>query len=89
MALNPGACVQVATLFDDDGILIRFMNSTVEGNGVRDAGAAAALVAQVQFNGLTPLGTNLDKKVIQPFLAAGVHNRNLQKPILVSIALWV
>ena len=40
-------CVQVATLFDDDGILIRFMNSTVEGNGIRDAGAAAALVQQV------------------------------------------
>lgn len=26
---------EVATLFDDDGILVRFMNSTVEGNGIR------------------------------------------------------
>jgi len=26
---------EVATLFDDDGILVRFMNSNVEGNGIR------------------------------------------------------
>ena len=41
---------------------------------------------QVQFNGLTPLGTNLDKKVIQPFLGAGINGRNLAKPILVRAA---
>jgi hypothetical protein len=34
----PLSCCQVsevATLFDDDGILVRFMNSNVEGNGIR------------------------------------------------------
>ena len=40
----------MATLFDDDGILVRFMNSTTEGNGIRDAGAANALVQQVRPN---------------------------------------
>ena len=39
----------------------------------------------MQFNGLTPLGTNLNKKVIQPFLAAGVNGHNLAKPILVRV----
>jgi hypothetical protein len=39
---------QVATLFDDDGILVRFMNSTTEGNGIRDAAAASALVQEVR-----------------------------------------
>ena len=42
---------------------------------------------QVQFNGLTPLGTNLNKKVIQPFLGAGVNGHNLAKPILVRAPL--
>jgi len=42
---------------------------------------------QVQFNGLTPLGTNLNSKVIQPFLASGVNGRNLAKPILVRFTL--
>ena len=40
---------------------------------------------QVQYSGLTPLGTSLNTKVIQPFLAAGVHGHNLAKPILVRL----
>ena len=39
--------VQVATLFDDDGIVVRFMNSMTEGNGIRDAASASALVQEV------------------------------------------
>ncbi|KAK9802942.1 hypothetical protein WJX72_002270 [[Myrmecia] bisecta] len=80
-----GKVAEVATLFDDDGILIRFMNSNVQGNGIRDATSANTLVGQVNFNGLTPLGLKLNEKVVQPFLAAGVQQRNLQKPILVIV----
>ncbi len=49
----PAFDLQVGTLFDDDGIIIRFMNCNVEGNGIRDSVSAANLVQQVQFNGLT------------------------------------
>jgi hypothetical protein len=80
-----GRVAEVATLFDDDGILVRFMNNNVEGNGIRDANAATNLVSQVQFNGMTPLGTNLDTKVIRPFLMSGIQKRDLQKPILVIV----
>ena len=38
---------QVATLFDDDGIMVRFMNNMTEGNGIRDAASANALLQQV------------------------------------------
>lgn len=40
---------------------------------------------QVQFTGMTPLGTSLNQKVIQPFLMGGIQNRNISKPILVII----
>ncbi|KAK9799327.1 hypothetical protein WJX73_002748 [Symbiochloris irregularis] len=59
---------EVTCLFDDDGIQVRFMNGSVEGNGIRDTVSAGNLVQQVQFNGMTPLGTSLDTKVIRPFL---------------------
>jgi len=42
---------------------------------------------QVQYSGLTPLGTSLNNKVIQPFLAAGINSRSLAKPILVRCVL--
>ena len=47
LVVTKGAALQVATLFDDDGIMVRFMNSMTEGNGVRDAASANALLAQV------------------------------------------
>jgi hypothetical protein len=77
-----GRVAEVATLFDDDGILVRFMNNNVEGNGIRDANSAQQLISQVQFNGMTPLGTALESKVIRPFLVSGLQKRDLQKPIL-------
>ena len=64
--------MQVTCLFDEDGILVRFMNSNVEGNGIRDTVSAQNLVGQVQFNGMTPLGSALDAKV-QPFPQAILH----------------
>ena len=44
---------QVGTLFDDSGIVVRFMNSMTEGNGIRDAGSANALLQQARFLPLT------------------------------------
>ena len=44
---------------------------------------ACCLALQVQFTGMTPLGSSLESKVIRPFLESGVNSRTLQKPILV------
>lgn len=74
---------EVATLFDDDGIVVRFMNSQTQGNGIHTAQEANNLINQVNFTGMTPLGSRLEERVIRPFLAAGVQGRNLEKPILV------
>lgn len=46
LKLMVGRVADVATMFDDDGILVRFMNGTIEGNGVRDSAAAAQLISQ-------------------------------------------
>ncbi|MCJ1241493.1 hypothetical protein MMC14_009498, partial [Varicellaria rhodocarpa] len=74
---------EVATLFDDDGLTIRFMNSKLEGNNVKTSSAASALVDRVKFEGMTPLGSNLDAKIIQPLFTAPVQKKALPKPILV------
>lgn len=44
-----GRVAEVATQFDDNGINIRFMNSTVEGNNVRDSVSAAGIAQQVCY----------------------------------------
>lgn len=61
------------------------MNSDVQGNGVRSAQQAQQLVEQVRFSGITPLGTNLDRKVIQPLVIQPMRARTLQKPVLICV----
>jgi hypothetical protein len=72
---------EIATLFDDDGIVVRFMNSNNNGDGIRNASEVESLLSRIQFNGTTPLGTMLDRKIIQPFVIAQV-NTGMAKPIL-------
>ncbi|GAA5907461.1 hypothetical protein JCM5296_006914 [Sporobolomyces johnsonii] len=72
-----------ASLFDDDGIEVRFMNSRVEGNGLRTEQEAMALVQQVKFSGLTPLGTALNNKVIEPLILGPARANRLKKPVLI------
>ena len=70
-------------MFDDDGIVVRFMNSNVNGDGLRNAQDVEQLFQKIQFNGMTPLGTNLDKKIIQPFVIGQARSNSMAKPILV------
>jgi len=74
---------EVATLFDDDGITIRWMNANLEGNNVRDSASASSIVDKIKFNGMTPLGTSMDAKIIKPLFVGPVQRKNLPKPILV------
>ncbi|KAF2027475.1 hypothetical protein EK21DRAFT_71846 [Setomelanomma holmii] len=82
-----------ATLFDQDGISLRFMNTDLsgardqQGRPLQDGVATEAQIEQimrgVQFKGLTPMGTSLRKKVIDEIVLAKAQQGALQKPILV------
>jgi hypothetical protein len=76
---------QITTLFDDDGILIRFFNSATEGNGIRNASEADQMLNQVQFSGMTPMGSKLESKVLTPFVFEPIQNGTFRKPVLVYI----
>ena len=69
------------------GIIIRFMNCNVEGNGIRDSAAAAHLISQVQFNGLVSyaflLNTAVPERVIECTRVALCFTRG--RPLLVLI----
>ncbi|KAJ5653096.1 transcription factor RfeF [Penicillium lividum] len=72
-----------AATFDEDGISVRFMNSSESGDGIRSANDVEALVARVRFSGLTPLGTGLKSKVIEPMIVGPARSGRLDKPVLV------
>lgn len=72
-----------ASLFDQDGIEIRFMNSDLQGNNIHNSMEVEQMIQRVSFKGLTPLGTALKQKVIDPLIIAKVRSNSLRKPVLV------
>lgn len=61
------------------------MNSKLEGNNITSESEALGLVSQVRFSGLTPLGTELDNKVLKPLVLAKAKRNALEKPVLIIV----
>ncbi|KAI5209797.1 hypothetical protein AUEXF2481DRAFT_41076 [Aureobasidium subglaciale EXF-2481] len=75
-----------ATLFDDDGISVRFMNDNPPQHMVehiKTEQQIQQLVAGHKFSGLTPMGTELRKKVVEGIVVPAIRSRQMRKPILV------
>ena len=80
-----------ATLFDTDGVSLRFMNWKPQNmarlDNIRNEQQIEALLQPgpdgVQFSGLTPLGTELRNQVIEPLVLQKARSNALQKPVLV------
>ncbi len=50
------------SLFDEDGIQIRFMNSPEQGNNIKSEQQVNDMIAHTRFSGLTPMGRELQKQ---------------------------
>ncbi|KAL8957449.1 MAG: hypothetical protein Q9193_005280 [Seirophora villosa] len=86
--------VYAATLFDDDGISIRFMNDwpsnpAIDGfdmrrlDRIQNEQMVEQIISKTLFSGLTPLGSELRNKVIDPLVLGPARAGQLQKPVLV------
>lgn len=79
--------VSIATMFDDDGISVRFMNDTPridprELDGIRSEAQVEDLVRRTDFTGATPMGEKLREKITGP-LVEKARGDQLNKPVLV------
>lgn len=72
-----------ASLFDDDGVSIRFMNSSRQDDRVTSEPQIEAIVDSVGFKGLTPMGTSLQSKVLAPLVIRPAKEGSMRKPVLV------
>lgn len=73
----------IASLFDDDGIQVRFMNSNVEWNNIRQGHPIQEDVKKMKYQGMTPLGTSLRNKVLDPLVIGPARAGRLRKPVLI------
>ena len=78
-----GRVAFATSLFDDDGIQVRFMNSPDQGNGIKSEQQVNEMVARTKFSGLTPMGRELQNKILGPLVLGPAQSGQLKKPILV------
>lgn len=83
LKLIMGRVSQIASIFDQDGISVRFMNSRESGDGLRSESDAQNLINRIRFTGLTPFGTQLKQKVIEPMILQPARSGQLRKPVLI------
>ena len=57
--------------------------SAKTGDGIRTAAEADAYVGGLNFSGMTPLGTAIEQRVIEPFVVRPAQQLALSKPVLV------
>lgn len=75
-----------STLFDPDGISVRFMNTVLPESvtdNIRDERQIEDMMRSVKFSGLTPMGRELKKKVIDGIVLRDARQGRLKKPVLV------
>jgi len=76
--------VSIVKLFDSDGLTVRFMNDAQKSlDNVKDEDTINRVLAQPGlFHGLTPLGTELRRQVVNE-IVANARTNSLPKPVLV------
>ncbi len=76
---------KIATLFDDDGISVRWFNSYTHMDNIKSADQVTDAIQKIQFQGKTPMGSSLKEKVLQQMVYPGIRNKSLKKPVLIFI----
>jgi hypothetical protein len=77
-----------ATIFDEDGISLRFMNANYDMSlleNIRTEQQIERLMSNVQYKGLTPMGTELKRKVIDGIIVPKLQRQQYTKPHLVIV----
>jgi hypothetical protein len=72
-----------SSLMDADGVVIRFINSMAEGNGVSNSAEIDSIFRTVRPSGNTPLGEQLDKKIISKIIIPVIRSQEIQRPVLI------
>lgn len=79
--------VFAATLFDEDGIEIRFMNDEEippqQLSHIRGDQQVEQIMRTKRYKGLTPFGTKLREKVVDPLVVSKMRSNQLRKPVLI------
>lgn len=82
-----GVLSKVITLFDEDGITVRFLNGDTNLDGLTSSEEVNDSIKNISFSGGTPLGPALLNKMLNPFVLQPIKSLlyGLKKPVLIYV----
>lgn len=72
-----------SSLMDVDGVVVRFINSMQEGNGISNSAEIDNIFRVVRPSGGTPLGEQLDAKIIRKIIVPLIQSQEISRPVLI------
>jgi hypothetical protein len=72
-----------SSLMDADGVVVRFINSMQEGNGISNSAEIDNIFRTVRPSGGTPLGEQLDHKIIRKIVVPVIQSQEIERPVLI------
>ncbi|KAI8810946.1 hypothetical protein BJ742DRAFT_164320 [Cladochytrium replicatum] len=74
---------EIAVLFDDDGISVRFINSPASLDNCKSESQITFLFSKVEYKYGTQLGTRLASRILEPMVTTPAYAGKLKKPVLI------
>lgn len=72
-----------ASLLDADGVVLRFLNSNMEGNGLSSSKEVDDIIKKVSPSGCTPTGESIETKILDKMVLPFLKSGELGRPVLV------
>ncbi|OTA98430.1 hypothetical protein M426DRAFT_113088 [Hypoxylon sp. CI-4A] len=82
--INRIARITTRILPEGEGVYLRYINRDVPNSDSLKFEELPDILKQMRWDGDTPIGTNLKKKILQPLVYSKLPN-NLKRPLLISV----
>ncbi|KAJ3213731.1 hypothetical protein HDU67_002529 [Dinochytrium kinnereticum] len=73
----------IAAVFAEDGVAVRFINSPLVADNVRTPEQVRDLVSRVDFLYQTPLGSQMEIKIMEPLVNSKIRSGTFHRPTLI------
>ena len=75
----------IATRFDKDGISLRTFKNTLSADKLTSVDKVQKEISKMKYNGGTPMGSGINKFVLEPLVYKPAARQSLRKPVLVIV----
>lgn len=75
----------IITPLDPNGVALRFINDNTLYDGLKTAAEVTDIIGRVPYTGYTPIGTQMEIKILEPMVFKKIREATFTKPLLIIV----